>query len=217
MENVNRISSTTLQKTRAYIGCDSNSRKFDVYTEYAWDSLILTKRFFVQTYENVPRLWCSGKRVRMVIYCSKTTVMLFPWPTLFVIIVHFSCPLISKGCSLERRPFTYITIIQNFTEKLFLKYWIFEDFCALGRDGVPWKIMLSFLGPWIYLIIFCFVNLGFWSVVGCSICGDAESSGTATREWLIIKKGLRKVGFAKGRCVWLAQYSVQRKFYCQSW
>ena len=43
--------------------------------------------------------------------------------------------------------------------------------------------------------------MGLCSVVGCDIGGDFESSGTASREWLIIKKDLKEVGFEHGRWV----------------
>jgi hypothetical protein len=44
-----------------------------------------------------------------------------------------------------------------------------------------------------------YVKMGLCSVVGCDIGGDFESSGTASREWLIIKKDLKQVGFEHGR------------------
>jgi hypothetical protein len=37
--------------------------------------------------------------------------------------------------------------------------------------------------------------------VGRGIGGDAESSRTAAKEWLIIKKDLKEVGFENGRWV----------------
>jgi hypothetical protein len=37
--------------------------------------------------------------------------------------------------------------------------------------------------------------------VCCGIGGDAESSATATREWLIIKKYMKEVSFVNGRWV----------------
>lgn len=43
--------------------------------------------------------------------------------------------------------------------------------------------------------------MGLCSVVGCGICGDAESSGTATRELLIIKKYPKEVDCENGRWV----------------
>ena len=41
--------------------------------------------------------------------------------------------------------------------------------------------------------------MGLCSVMGCGIGGDAESSRTATRECLFIKKYLKEVGFENGR------------------
>lgn len=56
-----QIESTEQHFTHTDTGCVGNCFKFNVYPEYAWDTFILTERFFVWTCETEPRLWCSGQ------------------------------------------------------------------------------------------------------------------------------------------------------------